>query len=333
VTDSSTEALVTGSIRVGVSLCLMVVLACGVSLAAQGESPAATTVDRHITVAGRERGYRLHLPPMADRVKPRPLVLVFHGGGGDPASVERLTRFSELADRDGFIAVYPEGVGKNWNDGRENAYTGAFRDQVDDVAFVSALLDALAAELALDPTRIYATGISNGAIFSSFLAATLSSRIAAIAPVAGSMAVPFDARFAPAQAVSVLMINGTEDPLVPYEGGGVARGRRGKVIGVDAAMRKWAGANGCPGVPQSKGLPDVDPDDGCRGFSVTWTDCRDGAEVILYRLEGGGHTWPGGAPCLPDFIIGKVCKDFDATAAIWEFFDAHPKTSRGAKHE
>lgn len=306
-------------------ICGALMLASGAAIGAEQPSPSGTTVDRHITAGGRERGYRLHLPPMVDGSEPRPLVLVFHGGGGDPAGAERLTRFSELADRAGFVVVYPDGVGKNWNDGREHAYAGAFRDAVDDVAFVSALLEALAGELALDPRRIYATGISNGAIFVNHLAAHLSPRIAAIAPVAGSIAVPSDARFAPAQPVSVLMINGTDDPLVPYQGGGVARGRRGEVIGVEAAVQKWARANGCPGVPRTAELPNTDSADGCRGFAVTWADCKDGSAVALYRLEGGGHTWPGGSQYLPDFIIGKACKDFDATAEIWRFFAAHPK--------
>jgi polyhydroxybutyrate depolymerase len=316
---------VTGAFYLRLALCLSAVLAQDVAVANEREPVAASTVDRHITVAGRERGYRLHLPPMADRATPRSLVLVFHGGGGDPASAERLTRFSELADREGFIAVYPEGISKNWNDGREYSYSGAFRDEVEDIAFISALLDELTGELPLDSRRIYATGISNGAIFSNYLAAKLSSKIAAIAPVAGSIAVPFDAQFAPAQPVSVLMISGTEDPLVPYRGGGVARGRRGQVIGVDAAIHKWAAANGCVGAPRSGGLPDLDSADGCRGFSVTWSDCRQGATVALYRLEVGGHTWPRGLQYLPDFIIGKVCKDFDATTEIWEFFKTHAK--------
>lgn len=306
-------------------MCGALMLVVGVAIAAgQSASPGAS-VDRHITAGGRERGYRLHLPPMVGGDAPRPLVLVFHGGGGDPASAERLTRFSELADRAGFVVVYPEGVGKNWNDGREHAYAGAFRDAVDDVAFVSALLDALTGELALDPRRIYATGISNGAVFVNHLAARLSPRLAAIAPVAGSIAVPFDARFAPAQAVSVLMINGTDDPLMPYQGGGVARGRRGEVIGAEAAIQKWVSANGCSGVPRTAQLPDTDAADGCRGFSVEWTACRDNTAVALYRLEGGGHTWPGGPQYLPDFIIGKTCNDFDATAEIWKFFAAHPR--------
>jgi polyhydroxybutyrate depolymerase len=321
---------VTPANRWGAVLCLVVGFAHGVAIATE---QGGTTVDRHIAAAGQARSYRLHLPPKIDRLGPWPLVLVFHGGGGDPASAERLTRFSELADRAGFIAVYPEGIGKNWNDGREHPYAGAFRDRIDDVAFVSALLDALAEELAVDPRRIYATGISNGAIFVNYLAASLSSRIAAIAPVAGSIAVPFDARFAPAQPVSVLMMNGTEDPLVPYGGGGVARGRRGEVIGVDSAVRKWASANRCVGAPRTAELPDIDQTDGCRGFAVTWADCQDGAAVALYRLEGGGHTWPGGSQYLPDFIIGQTCRDFDATTETWKFFAAHPKPQDGDRYE
>jgi polyhydroxybutyrate depolymerase len=308
--------------------CLLALAGIDGQMAAGREPAPAPGADRRMVVGARDRGYRLHVPPRLDREQPVPLVLVFHGGGGDPAGTERLTRFSELADREGFLVVYPEGVGRNWNDGRENPYSGAFRDAIDDVAFVAALLDSLAAEFRIDLRRVYATGISNGAIFSHFLAANLSSRIAAIAPVAGSIAVPFDARFGPAQPVSVLIINGTEDPLLPYQGGGVAGGRRGRVIAVEEGARKWAGADGCTMAPESRSLADAEPGDGCRVLSYTWNGCRSGTQVVLYRLDGAGHTWPGGAQYLPDFIIGKVCKDIDGAAEIWKFFKAHPKPER-----
>jgi polyhydroxybutyrate depolymerase len=257
--------------------------------------------------------------------RPAPLVLVFHGGRGDGAGVERLTGFDALADREGFLVAYPDGVGKQWNDGREVADFETFREHVDDVAFVSALIDAIAKAHPMDAKRVFATGISNGGLFSHYLAARLSHRVAAIAPVAGGIAEPFRASFKPERPVSVLMMNGTEDPLVPYGGGGVAGGKHGSVIDTDEAARLWIAADGCAKDPATETLSDRDPKDGCRVVRSRWSGGRDGAEVVLYKFEGGGHTWPGGAQYLPKLLIGRVCRDVDATKVIWDFFKAHPR--------
>jgi poly(3-hydroxybutyrate) depolymerase len=180
--------------------------------------------------------------PPALAPAPVPLVLVFHGGGGNGPGTERLTRFTPLADREGFLVAFPEGLGKNWNDGREFTTSRAHRDHVDDVAFVAALIDAVGRLHAVDARRVYATGISNGGIFSHYLAAHLSARIAAIAPVVGGIADPPDAWLHPEQPVSVLMLQGTSDPLVPYHGGPVAFGR-GRIIDTEEAARRWAALN------------------------------------------------------------------------------------------
>lgn len=180
-----------------------------------------------IEVGGLTRTYLLHVPPTLP-AGPAPLVLVFHGGGGNGPGTERLTRFSELADRERLLVAYPEGVGRNWYDGREFASgSRAHRERIDDVGFVAAMLDAIARAHAVDPRRIYATGISNGAVFSHYLAAHLSPRIAAIAPVVGGIADPPDAWLRPERPVSVLILQGTTDPLVPYRGGAIAFGRAG----------------------------------------------------------------------------------------------------------
>jgi polyhydroxybutyrate depolymerase len=159
----------------------------------------------------------------------------------------------------------------------------------------------------IDPTRVFATGISNGGIFSHFLAARRSERIAAIAPVAGGIADPFHRQFQPAAPVSVLIIQGTRDPLVPYDGGPVAGGGlrdRGLVIPTEEAAKLWARHNACAAEPATRPLPDRDPKDGCVTTSLAWTNCKDGTEVAPYRVEGGGHTWPSGAQYLPQFVIG-----------------------------
>ena len=286
---------------------------------------SAQTSLRRIEVDGRPREYLLHVPRGLASTQAAPLVLVFHGGGGDGAGTERLTGFSALADRERIVVAYPNGVGRNWNDGRDVPDSAAHRERVDDVGFVAALLDAVGRERAIDPRRVYATGISNGGVFSHYLAAKLSERIAAIAPVVGGIADGLRPVFAPRAPVSVLIFQGTADPLVPYGGGGVMGGRRGRIISTDETVRLWVEANGAALQPVVEDLPDTDPQDGCRAKRFTHAGGRAGAEVVLIRLEGGGHTWPGGAQYLPQRLIGRVCRDVDGTAAIWSFFRAHSK--------
>lgn len=294
----------------------------GVSLFA---APSGRTVAGSITVDGRVRTYLLHIPPQGDSPRPMPLVLAFHGGGGQGPGMERLTRFDAIADREGFLVAYPDGVKRGWNDERGDAADLLERGNVDDVAFVAALLDAIAREHAVDVRRIFATGMSNGAIFCNLLGDRLAPRIAAIAPVAGGLAAPLEASFAPARPVSVLLINGTKDPLVPYAGGFVVNRRRGEVVGAERTARLWAARDGCAAEPRAARLPDTDPTDGCVARETTWAGGTGGAEVTLLTIEGGGHTWPGGAQYLPRGIIGRVCRDFDASERIWAFFAAHPK--------
>jgi polyhydroxybutyrate depolymerase len=288
--------------------------------------PAAAdraTQTHTIEVGGLTRTYLLHVPP-GPPAGPVPLVLVFHGGGGSGLGTERLTRFSELGDREGVLVAYPEGVGRNWYDGREfTTGSRAHRERIDDVGFVAAMLDAVARAHAVDPGRIYATGISNGAVFSHYLAAHLSARIAAIAPVVGGIADPPDAWLRPDRPVSVLILQGTTDPLVPYRGGAVAFGR-GRIIDTEEAARRWARLNGAAAEPRSTPLP-APGKDHCGGLRLTYPGGRDGSEVVLVRLDGGGHTWPGGTQYLPEGLVGRVCRDFSATSVIWEFFRAHPK--------
>jgi polyhydroxybutyrate depolymerase len=238
----------------------------------------------------------------------------------------RLTRFRALADRDTFIVLFPDGLYRNWNDGREPSVSRTHAQGTDDLAFIDALLDSLARAFRIDSSRVFATGISNGAIFSHFLGARRSGRIAAIAPVAGGIAVPFDRHFHPSAPVSVLILQGTDDPLVPYGGGGVAGGSRGRVIGTPEAVVKWVTANGCERVPVRQDLPDSDPGDGCRVSVYRWRGGAGGTEVVLHRIRGGGHTWPGGPQYLPEFLVGPVCTDIDASQVIWEFFRRHPRS-------
>ena len=283
----------------------------------------AQTVERSITVGGRTRTYRIFVPTNAS--SPVPLLLVFHGGGGTGRQMERFTRFTAVAAREHFVAIYPDGVDKNWNDGREGDFSTPHREHIDDIAFIDAILGRTATEVPIDTHRIFATGISNGGFFSNYLAALRPSTIAAFASVVAGLADPFHRSFHPGRPVSVMYLQGTEDPLVPYHSGNVARGKRGRLIDTEIALGLWRTSNSCRSDPAISQLPDTDPGDGCTVTVHTWTGGQGGSDVVLYRIEGGGHTWPGGSQYLPRWLIGRVCGDVDATEVIWKFFTEHPK--------
>ena len=302
--------------------------------------PNKDTLTRTITVGELTRKYSLHVPPQRAAEHPAALVLVFHGGGGTAAQIERQTKFSDLADREGFLVAYPEGVDKGWNDGRGSKEVTAQRDNIDDIGFVAALIDDVAKAHKLDASRVFATGISNGGIFSHHLAANLSLRIAAIAPVVGGMSESTSAKFAPDRPVSVLILQGTADTLVPYGGGNIApprigaADRRGRIISTDDTIKKWIAHDGCQSVAVVIGgedVADTDPQDNCRAKKFVYAAGKDGTEVVLYRIEGGGHTWPGAAEPLLAAIVGNVCRDISGTEVIWEFFKAHPRSSSTQK--
>jgi polyhydroxybutyrate depolymerase len=280
---------------------------------------------RTIDVAGRTRTYYLHVPSSLPNKEPRPLVLVLHGGFLDGVDMRWLTRFDRLADREGLLVAYPNGVGLHWNDGREPSTSKAHQEQIDDVGFMSALIDAIGAEHPVDVKRVFATGLSNGAILSHYLAARLSGRIAAIAPVVGGIAERFAPEFRPTEPVSVFVIQGTADPLVPFGGGYVMPGQRGRVLPTTNTLELWVQSNGCAQEATVTDFPDRDPTDGCRVKSSRWPGGRNGSEVLFYQVEGGGHTWPGGPQYLPERVVGKVCRDFDATETMWQFFQGHAR--------
>lgn len=280
------------------------------------------TVARAIQMGSLRRSY-LVPPVVFPQGGAKALLFVLHGGGGSGRVVERLG-FSALADREGFVVVYLDAVNGNWNDGRNAQSIRAQREHVDDVGFVAALIATLTKEFDIDPRRVYSTGISNGGFMSHRLAVEMSDRITAIAPVAGGLALPLRERFGPRTPVSVLIINGTADRLVPFQGGRVAR-NRGEMVSVPETVRLWVTHNRCPSQPNITLLPDRDPADGTRVRRSMYGPCAGKTDVVLYTVEGGGHTWPGGKQYLPIALIGRVNRDIDATQLIWEFFDSHPR--------
>lgn len=290
---------------------------------------------RTVTVGGAGRRYRLHIPRGYEAGRPTPVVLAFHGGGGNPESMIGLSGLNAKADEAGFVVVYPYGSGRDpdtrltFNAGNVGGY--AKEKNINDVGFAGALLDDLATAVSVDANRVFATGISNGGMMAYRLASELSDRIAAIAPVAGPMGT---ATCKPTRPVSVMHFHGSADELAPFNGGrgkgaaGVPAAARPEFFSVDYSIRNWVKVNGCVPEPVVVQLPDK-AEDGMRATRKTWAGGKEGSEVVLIEIEGGGHTWPGMEPPTP--FLGESTKDISANDLMWEFFQKHPRKSAHAQ--
>jgi polyhydroxybutyrate depolymerase len=278
--------------------------------------PAPGLAREELSHDGRQRVYFVHAA--ANLARGAPLVLVFHGGRGSGDKIAKEARIVDIADREGFVVAFPNSVGRNWNDGRPPT-----NNNVDDVGFVSALIDQLARTRGIDTRRVYATGMSNGGIFSFRLGCELSSRIAAIAPVVGSLSADLSPGCRPTRPVPVLMFNGTADTFIPWAGGEVSKGEGGRILPIPETIGFWARNNGCSGTPQKRRLEDSDPSDGTTVEVAAYLDCRDNATVTSYAIQGGGHTWPGGAALLPQRMVGNTTRDIDGSLLMWDFFKRH----------
>jgi len=273
------------------------------------------------------RSYLLYVPGTLDRSQAVPLVIVLHGGGGTSRAMQKLTNygFEPPADRDNFIVVYPNGIGRMWNDGRKMPR----RSNADDVGFITALIDQLAKKYKIDKKRVYCTGASNGAKMSYRLACERTDKFAAIAAVISPMTVGQASGPKPSGPISVLIMNGTGDPLAPYNGGDMSlmgkKGKLGTVISTVDTVKYWVKNNRCSSRPRKTTLQDKYPGDGTRVYREVYGRGKNGTEVVLYRIEGGGHTWPRGPQYLREKHIGKVCKDIDGCEVIWEFFKRQRK--------
>jgi polyhydroxybutyrate depolymerase len=286
--------------------------------------PAGRDLSRTLTVGGLERSYLVHVPAQAlarDRAQAAPLVIALHSGGGRARAFSTFTGFSKLADADGFIVAYPEGVEGNWNDGRSRVGNRALVDDIDDVGFILAIVQALAQDFAVDTKRVYVAGMSSGGVMALRAACDAADKIAAVAAVAAALPVRMKPRCNPAVPISVLIMNGSEDPVMPWRGGEIRLGmeRLGRVISADETVTFWAEHDGCVTTPAVEDLPNKDPGDNTVVHRAVYPQCQ-GAEVVLYTVDRGGHTWPGGPQYLPQAVVGRVTKDIDASQVIWDFF-------------
>ncbi|HUO94915.1 MAG TPA: alpha/beta fold hydrolase [Steroidobacteraceae bacterium] len=273
-----------------------------------------------LAFGGRERTYRLYVPARLPAAAP--LLVVLHGGGGGGASMESLTLrgLNRRADEDGVLVAYPDGVGHGWNDGRRDLKSKSVEESVDDVGFLRALVDAISRRYPLDRERIFVTGISNGGMMTLRLACDASDLFHGFVAVAASLGADLAPRCRPSAPRPLALIDGTEDPLVPFAGGAVnvLGSRRGSVIGALATFAMFRGAAHCKDVDDEPPLDRV-AGDGTALVVRRATGCVDDARIVLYEIDGGGHAWPGGLRYARKWLIGRVSQELDATDEIWRF--------------
>ena len=272
---------------------------------------------RTLDVNGEPRTYLVHAPPRFNPQQPTPIVLILHGAGMTGPMMASYCGMNAKADQAGFVAVYPSATG--------HAIVLAFnagavigQQQPDDVKYLAAVLDELSGAMQVDPRRIYATGMSNGGMMCYRLASEMAGRIAAIAPVAGTMAEKLQP---PTRAVPILHIHGTNDRLVPIAGASMWTRKIMAFQSLTNTIDHWVKTNECPQQPTIEELPDRVADE-TRVSRQTYGPGTDGSEVVLLTIEGGGHTWPGRKPGLA--LLGRSTYDISANDLIWEFFERHP---------
>jgi len=321
---------------------------------------------QYVNVNGNLRTFVVHLPIGYDSKNKYPVVILLHGAGETDQDMARRSRFDFVADRYGIIAFYPNSDGVRWDIGvavaqperpaRRRGGSGGSagsglelpipfpspgggaeqgrasqnnksdnKSQDGDVAFFDQMLDKLTAAYSVDANRIFATGYSDGGLMDFRLGCSMGKRIAAIAPVAAAMPKDMSARCELSRAVPLLMLNGTSDPVVHY-GGGSVKGATLTTLSVQTTAEKWAQLDRCAPKPTQTTLPPHDKH-GMTTRVDTYSGCRDGAEVALYAIEGGGNTWPSGDELVPEKEVGKTSTDLDDDEIIWRFFSAHPMPS------
>jgi polyhydroxybutyrate depolymerase len=308
---------------------LMIIAACHKT----GSAEETGLIMKEITVDGWVRRYALYVPEHNGDLS-LPLVFVLHGGGGEIENMIGETGrkspyklWMEIADREKLIILYPQALDgpagrPNWNDCRANA---TVLPEVDDVRFITTLIDETILHYSVDTTRIFVTGISNGGIMTLRLATEIPQRLAAAAPICASLPDTSECP-SPSRPLPILFMNGTADPLMPYQGGIINNPpdpAHGSVMPVDTAVKRWISLNQADTLPEIKTFPDLDPGDACTVTRYTYTGSNGSAPVILYRIEGGGHAAPSIREQYSQLwlnYVGPQNHDIEMAEEIWNFF-------------
>jgi polyhydroxybutyrate depolymerase len=310
------------------SLVMMVFLIMSLFSTAYAAEPATGRIHQgEITVDGLQRTYHYYVPTSYTSKKKLPLMLSFHGRGSNSLEQIGLTGYEQVAEKEGFIVVFPkstqiedvpvasEGHKRQWNDGRPD--TPSYIKGIDDVKFTSQLIDLFANDYNIDTDRVYATGMSNGSIFSNRLAVELSDKIAGIGGVTGPLANQVAATSLTENPVTVVLVMGDTDPVVPY--GGVP----GYLFSAKETIDYWVKHNQTVKKPRISYLPQTVPGDLTKIRRDVYSGGKYGTEVILYKVEGGGHTWPGGPQYAHPNLIGFASQQMNASEVIWNELKTH----------
>jgi polyhydroxybutyrate depolymerase len=288
-----------------------------------GFSNAQTNVTDSIQFQGYYRTFITHIPSSYTGSDSVPLVFVLHGGGGTANGMISFSEFDLESDTSGFIAVFPQGAvpassgGFTWADGRG---TPADTAGIDDVGFISALIDNLNNHYEINNSKVYACGMSNGGFMSQRLAVELNNKIAAVASVGSTIDSSQVSTYQPALPVPVLLINGVDDPFVPFDGGQV-NGSQGYAISSFDLFNFWFQKNNCTGQIDSIQLPDIVPSESSTITKYYNHNCDCNSQIVLYKVNGGGHTWPGVPNFWYELIAGQTNEDIHASVEIWGFFN------------
>ncbi|MBX2939051.1 MAG: prolyl oligopeptidase family serine peptidase [Ferruginibacter sp.] len=280
----------------------------GLMLCMTMQMHAQTFEKRTLAYGNLERSYWIYVPSMYDPLQPANLLINLHGFGKDGAYAARHRNFRPLADTANCIVVYPNGSREKLTGSRFWNYGKVMGSDVDDVAFLEAMIDTIAAQYAINQKRIYAVGMSNGS-YLCYLLACRSKRFAAIASVTGSMSVKMFNECMPDTPIPVLHIHGTKDPINPYKGNKTSKG-------IEDVIEFWAKANGCAPEPVTEMWEDVNGKDGVTAQHILYTGGVHGHQVALIKIIGGGHSWPGAEK---KTMWGKTSRDLDATQEVWRF--------------
>jgi polyhydroxybutyrate depolymerase len=285
-----------------------------------------TTMRGAIKIGDLKRYYELYKPDAHASGSRMPLVIVLHGANAAGSIIRSYSGFNDLAEQKKFIVVYPDSYGPCWNDGRVDMESTAFTSGIDDVRFISQLMDYIMTAQPVDRNRVYVVGFSNGGMMALRLGIAMPEKLAAVATVSGLLPKHLS-QLSLRRPVPVLMIHGTGDRTVPWSGGMLKSGekKRGEVLSfVDTALF-WARNNGCRAPAELIIMPDMNPGDGTLAFQVSYTCCNPGSEVLLLVIQGGDHNWPATEQLLPENKVGKTSRDINATTYIWDFFSRHKR--------
>jgi polyhydroxybutyrate depolymerase len=314
----------------------------------QGPQTQTQESQRHdaqeeVEIDERTRTFVVHLPQAYDSQQHYPVVILLHGRDQDAAQMARLTHFNEFADKDGIIAVYPNAVSGRWNIGASQVQPyrrGPYRRRgiygpgypppgprrepgqrrpglgaAEEIPFFNRMLDKLATHYSVDTRRIYAAGLGEGGFMALRMGCNMADRVAAIAVVAAAM--PRTLNCVPSRPIPILLISGTDDPIVHYDGGRYKEGLLHLLSAEDSA-KEWARLNRCSEKPTESKLPSLQK--GGKDTKVYLFDgCRENAQVALYALKDGGHTWPGGEQYMSEKEVGKTSNALNANETIWSF--------------